>query len=91
MKVRREWENVKYISGTQQNVSRGEIGHTMSVMADHVTGRVPAERIRTWFGEERLPADFKPPPPESVGFLEIHKKAQEIGKKIDDLAKETTE
>lgn len=92
MKVRRERENnVKYVSGVQQNISRAEIALTMSIMADHSTGRVPVEWIRAWFGEGRLPADFKPPPPQSVGLLEVHKKAQAISKKIDDLTTETKE
>jgi hypothetical protein len=90
MKIRRERENhVKYISGVQQNISRGEIALAMSVMVDHATGRMPVEWIRSWFGEERLPADFKPPPPQSVGLLEIHRKSQAISKKIDDLTRET--
>jgi hypothetical protein len=92
MKARREREtNAKYISGVQQNISRGEIALAMSVMVDHATGRMPVGWMRTWFGEERLPADFKPPPPQSVGLFEIHKKALAINKKVDDLIKETKE
>ena len=91
MKIRRERQNnVKYISGVQENISRAEIVLTMSAMVDHATGRVPVEWIRTWFGEERLPADFKPPP-QAIGLLETHRKAQAISKKIGDLTAETKE
>jgi Peroxidase, family 2 len=89
-KVRREQQNhVKYISGVQQNISRGEIALVMSIMVDHATGRMPVEWIRTWFGEERLPANFKPP--QTVGLLEVHQRVQAINKKIDGLAMETKE
>ena len=92
MKIRRERENrVKYISGFQQTVSRGEIALAMTVMVDHATGRMPVEWLRNWFGEERLPADFKSPPSQSVGLFEIHRKTQAISKKIDDLKMETKE
>jgi len=92
MKIRRERENhVKYTSGLQQTVSRGEIALAMAIMVDRATGRMPVEWIRNWFGEERLPADFKSPPPQSVGLLEAHRKGQAISKKIDDLKMETKE
>jgi len=92
MKIRRERENnVKYPSGVLENISRGEIPLIMGIMVDHATGRMPVEWIRSWFGEERLPADFKPPPPQTVGFLETHKKAQAINKKIGDLTMEPKE
>jgi len=92
MKIRRERENnVKYVSGVQQNISRAEIALAMGVMVDRTTGRMPVEWLRTWFGEERLPADFKSPPPQSVGLLDIHRKGQAISKKIDDLTMETKE
>ena len=92
MKVRRERETqVKYISGSQANISRGEIALALSVMVDHATGRMPVEWIRTWFGEERLPADFKRPPPQTVGLLEILRKSQAISKKVDDLVMEKKE
>ena len=92
MKIRRERQNnVKYISGTQETISRAEIVLAMSTMVDHATGRMPVEWIRAWFGEERLPADFKSPPPGSIGLLETHRKAQAIGKKIGDLTMETKE
>ena len=92
MKIRRERENhVEYIGGLQQTVSRGEIALAMTVMVNRATGRMPVEWLRNWFGEERLPADFKFPPPQSVGLLEIHRKTQVISKKIDDLKMETKE
>jgi len=90
MKIRREREtHIKYISGVQRNISRGEIAIAMGVMVDHTTGRMPVEWIRTWIGEERLPSDFKSPPLQSVGFFETHKKGQAISRKIDDLTMET--
>lgn len=85
MKIRREQQNdVKYISGFQQDVSRGEIVLAMSAMVDRATGLMPVAWLRSWFGEERLPADYKPPPPGSIGLLESHRKSQAISKKIGD-------
>jgi len=84
MKIRREKQNnVKYTNGRQQTVSRGEIALTMKVMVDHATGLMPVEWLRSWFGEERLPAGFKPPP--TIGLFDLQKHAQAINKKIDDL------
>jgi len=92
MKIRREREtHVKYISGTLQNISRGEIVIAMSTMVDHATGRMPVEWIRVWFGEERLPDGWKRPPPQSVGLLEAHKKLQAVNKKVDDGIMEVKE
>ena len=89
MKIRREQQNhVKYTSGVQQTVSRGEIALAMSTMVDHATGLMPVAWLRSWFGEERLPADYKPPT-QPVGLFEINSKASAISKKIDDLTKET--
>ena len=92
MKIRREQENnVKYTNVVQQTVSRGEIGLVLSIMVDRATGLMPVTWLRSFFGEERLPADFKPPPPQSVGLLAVHNRGQAISKKIDDLTNETKE
>jgi len=66
----------KPLSSLQSRIARGEVALTSRVLGTD-TGEISLERIRQWFGEERLPDDWKKSK-EPVGIMNVHARVNEV-------------
>jgi len=77
IRIRREKE-CRPLSRIQQRVARGELSLFLGAFSTTVGDKtgVPVELLRTWFQDERLPANWKPNRVE--GFLDMVKRGNKI-------------
>ncbi|TFK47167.1 heme-thiolate peroxidase [Heliocybe sulcata] len=71
----------KALDAFHAEVSRGESALSWLLMKDDDRNEVPLERIRQWFGEERLPEDWKKPS-QPLGLITTRETAVEVKKLI---------
>lgn len=65
----------KPLDNLHAQVAQGEVAAAWFVMKDE-EGKIPLDRLRQWWGEERLPDGWKKP--KTVGLLETRTKANEV-------------
>jgi Peroxidase, family 2 len=70
----------KPLTSHQTFVAHGEVALTSLVFGD-AAGDVSLERIKQWFGEERLPHGWTKPK-DTVGYIQVRMRASDVSKKI---------
>ena len=65
----------KPLDNIHAQVAQGEVAAAWFVMRDE-EGKIPLDRLKQWWGEERLPDGWKKP--KTIGLIETRTKANEV-------------
>jgi hypothetical protein len=75
--ARVEAEGDKPLDAIHARIGRGEVALTLLTMGDGE--RVTTDRLRAWYGDERLPDGYTPPPHDSITTTRVN----EVVDKVD--------
>lgn len=84
-RMNREHDAQAQLDAIHTQVAAGEASMTWQVMRDE-HGLVSAEKLRQWFGEDRLPDDFTRPAVQ-VGLKTTHDNADQVKEWMKTLKK----
>jgi len=82
-RVDREDQLEKPIDGLHAQIGQGEVATAWLVMRDD-SGKIPLDRLKQWWGEERLPDNWTKPR-RVVGLLEARGKADDVAEGMKKL------